>query len=93
MFANMSDEELKDRQRQNKQEIREEKRNLKEANRNDPNEYFDKMDQQYADEYLKNDGVSDDFDRQYETKRGQMEEAYKKAGWTKGDDGKWNKPQ
>ena len=93
MFANMSDEEWKDRQRQNKQEIREEKRNLKEANRNDPNEYFDKMDQQYADEYLKNDGVSDDFDRQYETKRGQMEEAYKKAGWTKGDDGKWNKPQ
>ena len=91
MFANMSDEEWKARRSQNKQEIREERRNLREANQNDPNEYFDKMDQQYADEYLKNDGVSDDFDRQYETKRGQMEDAYKKAGWSQDSDGKWTK--
>ncbi|MGM9881414.1 MAG: conjugal transfer protein TrbL family protein [Bacilli bacterium] len=91
MFANMSDEEWKARRSQNEQEIREENLRLREANRNDPNQYFDKMDQQYADEYLKNNGVSDDFDMQYETKRGQMEDAYKKLGWSQDNDGKWTK--
>ena len=47
----------------------------------------------FANEYLENDGVSDEFNNSWEAQTKAMEESYKKAGWTKGSDGKWSKTQ
>ena len=93
VFATMSDDEWKARKKQNKQEIKEENRRVKQASQSDPNVFFDQLDQGYADEYVRNGNVSDEFENNYNTTRSQMEDAYKKAGWEQGSDGKWSKPQ
>ena len=81
MFANMSDEEWMERQVENTRDAY--------ATKSDPNEYFEKMYQKYADDYLENNGVSDEFDKTWESHKSAMEEAYKKAGWTKNSNGDW----
>ena len=81
MFANMSDEEWMERQVENTRDAY--------ATKSDPNEYFEKMYQKYADDYLENNGVSDEFDKTWESHKSAMEEAYKKTGWTKNSNGDW----
>lgn len=93
VFATMSDDEWKARKKQNKQEIKEENSRVEWASQSDPNVFFDQLDQGYADEYVRNGNVSDEFENNYNTTRSQMEDAYKKAGWEQGSDGKWSKPQ
>ena len=85
MFANMSDKQWQERQAENSRD--------EYATKSDPNDYFDKMNDIFANEYLENDGVSDEFNNSWEAQTKAMEESYKKAGWTKGSDGKWSKPQ
>lgn len=91
VFANMSKDEWKTRQKQNKQEIRQENERIEYASQSDPNVFFDQLDQGYADEYVEKGTVSDEFENNYNTTRMQMEDAYKKAGWSQGSDGKWTK--
>lgn len=93
VFATMSNDEWKARKKQNKQEIKEENSRVEWASQSDPNVFFDQLDQGYADEYVRNGNVSDEFENTYNTTRSQMEDAYKKAGWEQGGDGKWSKPQ
>lgn len=93
VFATMSNDEWKARKKQNKQEIKEENSRVEWASQSDPNVFFDQLDQGYADEYVRNGNVSDEFENNYNTTRSQMEDAYKKAGWEQGSDGKWSKPQ
>lgn len=85
MFANMSDEQWQERQAENSRD--------EYASKSDPNDYFDKMNDIFANEYVENDGVSDEFNSSWEAQTKAMEESYKKAGWVKGNDGKWSKPQ
>lgn len=91
VFANMSKDEWKTRQKQNKQEIMQENERIEYASQSDPNVFFDQLDQGYADEYVEKGTVSDEFENNYNTTRMQMEDAYKKAGWSQGSDGKWTK--
>lgn len=85
VFANMSDEQWQERQAENSRD--------EYAAKSNPNDYFNKMDEIFANEYVENDGVSDEFNNSWEAQTKAMEESYKKAGWTKGSDGKWSKPQ
>lgn len=83
MFANMSDSEWRERQAQNNRDEL--------ASKTDPNDYFENLGQIYANEYLENNGVSDEFDKSWEAQRSAMEDSFKKAGWSQDNNGKWTK--
>lgn len=93
VFASMSDEEFRARQKQNRREAREENDRVIYASQSDPNVFFDQLDQGYADEWVEKGTISDEFENNYNTTRSQMEDAYKKAGWVQDSNGKWSKPQ